>query len=52
MEGKHTLSNDMLVLEPNSGPPMIGRVSNVGANGFLFKMVDAAADDPGLQFAK
>jgi len=52
LEGKYTLTNDMLVLEPTSGPPMIGHISGAGSNGFHFKMIGAPQDDPGLQFTK
>jgi len=52
LEGKYTLTNDLLVLEPTSGPPMIGHITDAGPNGFHFKMVGAPQDDPGLQFSK
>lgn len=52
LEGKYTLANDLIVLEPKEGPPMIGRVSDAGAEGFQFKMLGAPDDDPGLKFTK
>jgi tetratricopeptide (TPR) repeat protein len=52
MQGTYSASNDLLILEPESGPPMIGRVADAGANGFQFRMVGTPEEDQGLQFSK
>jgi len=52
MQGKYSVSNDLLILEPDSGPPMIGRVADAGSGGFRFRMVGTPEEDPGLQFSK
>ncbi|MBL8850090.1 MAG: tetratricopeptide repeat protein [Planctomycetaceae bacterium] len=52
LEGKYTLADDLLVLEPKDGQPMIGRVTESGADGFRFKMLGGPAEDQGLKFGK
>jgi len=52
LEGNYTLANDLLILEPKDGAPMIGRVTESGADGFRFKMLGAPPEDTGLKFGK
>jgi tetratricopeptide (TPR) repeat protein len=52
LEGKYTLANDLLILEPKNGEPMVGRVTEAGADGFRFKILGAPAEDKGLKFGK
>jgi hypothetical protein len=52
MQGKYSSSNDLLILEPDSGPPMVGRVSDQGADGFQFRMVGTPKEDSGLKFSR
>jgi tetratricopeptide (TPR) repeat protein len=52
LEGTYSLSNDLLILEPAEAEPMVGRITDVGASGFRFRMVGAPREDQGLQFTK
>ncbi len=52
LKGKYSLANDLLVLEPDSGGVMVGRVSEAGEKQFRFKMLGGPPSDPGLTFQR
>ena len=52
LTGKYTLNDDLLVLEPEEGGAMIGRVEMTGAKQFRFRLVGAPDNDPGLSFGQ
>lgn len=52
LDGKYEVAGDLLVLESDSGPPMIGRISEAGADEFKFRILGTAEEDPGLKFSK
>jgi tetratricopeptide (TPR) repeat protein len=52
LTGKYTLSDDLLVLEPDEGGAMIGRVGTTGDKQFQFRLLGSPEDDPGLTFQK
>jgi hypothetical protein len=52
LKGKYTLAKDLLILEPDSGGAMIGRVSGVADGQFHFQLVGGPEGDPGLTFKK
>jgi tetratricopeptide (TPR) repeat protein len=52
LKGKYTLAKDLLILEPDSGGAMIGRVSGVADGQFHFQLVGGPPGDPGLTFKK
>lgn len=52
LTGKYTIADDLLVLEPQTGPPMIGRVSDLADNAFKFRILGTAEADPGLTFSR
>jgi tetratricopeptide (TPR) repeat protein len=49
--GQYELTGTALVLEYSSGGTMVARVNAEGADRFVFKMVGAAPNDPGLTFS-
>ena len=54
LAGKYSLKDDLLVLEPEHGGAMIGRLTVTGDAGkaFRFRLVGTPEDDPGLTFQK
>jgi tetratricopeptide (TPR) repeat protein len=52
LKGRYSQTNDLLVLEPDSGGVMVGRVSEPGEKQFRFKMVGGPPSDPGLMFQR
>ncbi|MBA4189813.1 MAG: hypothetical protein C0467_17665 [Planctomycetaceae bacterium] len=51
-DGTFTLEADLLILERKSGGALMGRITVLAANKFLFKVLGGGASDPGLTFAK
>jgi hypothetical protein len=52
LTGEYSLGGDKLALQPDSGGPMVGTVSNVGAEAFTFRIVGATPGDKGIQFGR
>jgi tetratricopeptide (TPR) repeat protein len=52
LEGKYTLANDLLIMEPKNGEPMVGRITESGSEGFRFRALGAPPEDKGLKFGK
>lgn len=52
LQGNYSVSNDLLILEPESGTPMVARISETGSDGFRFKMAGTPEEDDGLKFSK
>ena len=52
LTGEYSLGGDKLALQPDSGSPMVGTVSDVGAKDFNFRIVGAAPGDKGIQFGR
>jgi tetratricopeptide (TPR) repeat protein len=52
LKGTYTLANDLLVLEPENGGAMVGRVSESADGQFRFQLVGGPPGDPGLTFKK
>jgi tetratricopeptide (TPR) repeat protein len=50
LKGKYTLAKDLLILEPDSGGAMIGRLSSAADGQFHFQLVGGPPGDPGLTF--
>ncbi len=51
-DGTFTLEDDLLVLERKVGGALMGRVTALAENKFLFKVLGGGASDPGLTFTK
>jgi tetratricopeptide (TPR) repeat protein len=52
LKGKYTLAKDLLILEPDTGGAMIGRVNSAADGQFHFQLVGGPPGDPGLTFKK
>ena len=52
LKGKYTLAKDLLILEPDTGGAMVGRVSGTVDGQFHFQLVGGPPGDPGLTFKK
>lgn len=52
LKGKYTLAKDLLVLEPDTGGAMVGRVTSTADGQFNFRLVDGPPGDEGLTFKK
>ncbi|MEX2113162.1 MAG: tetratricopeptide repeat protein, partial [Pirellulales bacterium] len=50
--GKYTVADNLLVLNTDDAPAMVGQVSNLTARGFNFKLAGGSPNDPGLAFTK
>ncbi len=50
--GTSTFEKGLLVLAPDQGPPLIGRVSWTDPTHMTFRILGDGPDDPGLSFAK
>ena len=51
-DGSFTLEDNVLMLERKAGGALMGRVTALADNKFLFKVVGSGDADPGLTFAK
>lgn len=52
LSGKSSFENGLLVLAPDQGPPLIGRVSWTDPTHMTFRIAGDGPNDPGLSFAK
>ena len=52
INGRMNSGNGLLTLAQDSGPPMVGNVTWTDESHFQFKVPGAAAEEPGLTFAK
>ncbi len=50
--GTYTVADNLLVLNQNSNPAMVGQVTSNADRSFNFKLVGASPNDPGLTFRK
>lgn len=50
LTGNYSLKDDLLVLEPEEGGAMIGRVEMTGDKQFRFRLIGVPEEDPGLTF--
>jgi tetratricopeptide (TPR) repeat protein len=51
-DGTFSLENDLLILERKSGGALMGRITALAENKFLFRLLGGSATDPGLTFMK
>jgi tetratricopeptide (TPR) repeat protein len=51
-DGTFTLEDDQLTLERKTGGALMGRITVLADNKFIFKVLGATANDPGLTFTK
>jgi tetratricopeptide (TPR) repeat protein len=49
--GTYTVANNLLILNENNAPVMIGQVTMLPGNGFNFKLPGGNSSDPGLTFS-
>ncbi len=50
--GKYTVADNLLVLNQDGNPAMVGQVADATPRGFNFRLPGAAPSDPGLSFTK
>ncbi len=50
--GTYSVADNLLVLNTNDAPAMVGQVSGVSGNSFQFKLAGGSPADPGLTFSK
>ena len=50
--GKYSVADNLLVLNTDDSPAMVGQVSDASANAFTFKLAGGSPNDPGLKFTK
>lgn len=50
--GKYSVADNLLVLNTDDSPAMVGQVSDVSGNAFTFKLAGGSPNDPGLKFTK
>lgn len=51
-QGGYTVADNLLILNTDGNPAMIGQVTQLAGNTFNFKMPGGSPDDPGLKFTK
>jgi hypothetical protein len=50
--GTFSVADNLLVLNQDNAPAMVGQVSGLGRSSFIFKLAGASPNDPGLTFTK
>jgi hypothetical protein len=52
IQGVHTLEENVLAMEPDSGGVLLAELSLKAPDTLHFKMIGGAPDDPGLEFRR
>ena len=50
--GNYSVADNLLVLNQDDSPAMVGQVTSLGRSSFNFKLAGASPNDPGLAFTR